>query len=98
MLGTDSLWCSELVRQHRISSAAGAAADARWIDAGWLAAWADGVEAPPQIDNAPLLCEHGKLDPYKAAGACFISTAAATEPQPCVAHMLVLCLLTRLWC
>lgn len=44
------------------------AADARWVDAGWLASWADGVETPPPIDNAPLLCEHGKLDPFKAAG------------------------------
>jgi hypothetical protein len=47
---------------------AGASEDARWVDAAWLASWADGAEAPPPIDNAPLLCEHGKLDPGKAAG------------------------------
>ena len=38
------------------------------MDAAWLGQWADGAEAPPPIDNAPLLCEHGKLDPGKAAG------------------------------
>ncbi len=42
---------------------------ARWVDSGWLAGWADGAESPPPVDNAPLLCEHGRLDPFKATGA-----------------------------
>ena len=43
----------------------------RFVAADWLAKWADsGVEAGPAdpVDNAPLLCPHGKLDPAKIAG------------------------------
>ena len=45
----------------------------RFVAADWLAKWADsGVEAGPAdpVDNAPLLCPHGKLDPAKIAGGC----------------------------
>lgn len=61
--------------------AAGASGNARWVHAGWLAAWADGVEAPPPVDNAPLLCEHGKLDPFKAAGAGFRTKRESREQR-----------------
>jgi hypothetical protein len=56
-----------------LSEFVGASEDARWVDAAWLGQWADGAEAPPPIDNAPLLCEHGKLDPGKAAGGSSFS-------------------------
>ncbi len=41
----------------------------RWVASGWLASWAEAAEPPPPIDNAPLLCEHGKLDPGKVQRA-----------------------------
>lgn len=47
-----------------------AAAECRWISTAWLTGWADSEEAPPPIDNAPLLCEHSNLDPTKVSGAC----------------------------
>lgn len=51
----------------------------RFVSREWLQAWADGgVEAgdPPPLDNAPLLCPHGKLDPAKLAGAGGAAAAA----------------------
>lgn len=62
----------------------GASEDARWVDAAWLGQWADGAEASPPIDNAPLLCEHGKLDPSKAAGrVCFYAILSCTTEHLC---------------
>jgi hypothetical protein len=39
----------------------------RFISATWLQQWADAPASspPPPIDNAPLLCPHGKLDPSR---------------------------------
>jgi len=44
------------------------AAECRWISCPWLTKWADSVDPPAPIDNAPLLCSHNKLDPTKTAG------------------------------
>ena len=35
----------------------------RWVATEWLRKWADGVDAPGAIDNAGLLCKHGKVPP-----------------------------------
>ena len=53
------------------------AQDCRWISASWLSTWADSEEAPPPIDNAPLLCEHGELDPTKVPGTRAAASAVA---------------------
>jgi ubiquitin C-terminal hydrolase len=39
----------------------------RFISSTWLQQWADAPASspPPPIDNAPLLCPHGKLDPSR---------------------------------
>ena len=39
----------------------------KFISATWLQSWADAPAStpPPPIDNAPLLCTHGKLDPTR---------------------------------
>ncbi len=41
----------------------------RFISTTWLQQWADAPASspPPPIDNAPLLCQHGKLDPSRPA-------------------------------
>ena len=49
------------------------AAECRWISTAWLTGWADSEEAPPPIDNAPLLCEHSNLDPTTVSGMCAAS-------------------------
>ena len=44
----------------------------RFVARDWLQAWADGGvegEGPGPVDNSPLLCPHGKLDPAKLPGA-----------------------------
>ncbi|KAL4440027.1 hypothetical protein ABPG75_003028 [Micractinium tetrahymenae] len=51
----------------------------RFVSSEWLEKWAgSGVEAGPTdpIDNAPLLCPHGKLDPGQIKAARRVSTAA----------------------
>ncbi|CAM6105180.1 unnamed protein product [Calypogeia fissa] len=34
-----------------------------WISSDWLRSWADSVEPPLAITNAPLLCQHQKVSP-----------------------------------
>ena len=51
-----------------LSQVADPAAECRWLSSQWLTKWADSVEPPAPIDNAPLLCSHNKLDPTKTAG------------------------------
>ena len=50
----------------------------RFVSAEWLQAWVDGdASAPvPPVDNAPLLCPHGRLDPSKIGAARRVSTHA----------------------
>ena len=55
----------------------------RFVATEWLSAWADGDPAtpPPPIDNSPLLCPHGRLDPAKMAAAKRISTPSWEQLQ-----------------
>ena len=47
----------------RLPLGAGAEVPFRWVSAAWLKSWADAAEPPGVIDNAPLLCEHGRVPP-----------------------------------
>lgn len=50
----------------------------RFISSTWLQEWADAEAAAPPgpIDNAPLLCPHGKLDPARTTAMRRIPTHA----------------------
>jgi hypothetical protein len=46
-----------------------------------LEEWANADGTPPPVDNGPLLCSHGKLDPGKVAQMKLISGTAWGQLQ-----------------
>ena len=57
------------------------ASDWRWISSAWLDSWANNDGDPTAIDNSPLLCSHGELDPKKLRDTKRVTQAAWEQLQ-----------------
>ena len=66
-LGTHGSHTMPLSRGCTICMCDQFAACCRWVSLPWLRQWADS-DAGDAIDNAPIVCLHGKLDPARLAG------------------------------
>ena len=53
----------------------------RWVHTSWLEEWANAEGEPREVDNRPLLCAHGRLDPGKVREAKRISEDAWAQLQ-----------------